>query len=1353
MPIRKNKNLSKGFSLIEVMIAAGVLITVIIGASTFQKSIFQKTVTNNDRAFAAQKATQMFEELRAFVQANNEDALKNLQDYYGNGINQFIPTLTIEKRPNLSTPNDRRKDLPVDPADPLSGNTIRSRNPDARWKFTRQVLVDPVPTDPYARYVTVKIWYANDENEPLDRRNTLATVSGILKTNVNKSPPTQVYDVYILALENVPGWWVDVASLRPIFDRTLDDLSSRNTGLELRKHYINRLSYGRDPYYMPYINSAQDTTGSIPWVYFYPGKITPTKNDNGVRANYVETNITGRIRNDDNSKFFGIRKPNDVVVPGSAYTASSTAYRQYALADQYNHGMRYEDERAAYQRAQALAPVGTTVEPSLRLLLEDMNTSPDRYRNAMVINLHGELLPLPPIRNYSDAAKRPESNPEVRVVTHPEQLHYNNNESLKLRVYGYKTVPHGQTQLENYVEAMRDNENLRTVSLWIPTDGDGTSSGYLRHPDFTPSSGGINVEKIIGNDRVPYFRRTSTASVTAPAALTGTYLEPITGIDDWSTGAVPVDVQRIGDNTTGALLSKSGAANNELCFSNSLIQNTTARDTIRNRLRDQLIVINAGSPTGINRVVRRVLEVDNDTSCGGSNSRDRITVYGGAIASEDYVTGRFVTRHRDYDLDILSKSIHGENTPGILIRLFDTHLRTPQESTGTSKAGLKSDKRLFRQEYVPAPISNDFSIDLREKSTTAKADAVKNTARWVVTLNPNTITGLQGEVVTVETRIGGAGANLYTPNLEQGIAGDGNVYRPDDINRMREELYNVSRTYVYMGRTVPATERSQFVGDPRHMPYLDVKLAHRYNPQFQSSITAAGYSNFDKNNGPAFGHGRSDVDFIRYGNLFTEGIMRSNAIYNSISGWSNYYFGLGGDIGADGENVQFSINAQSFRENSDTGSLSVEDAGVADIFQGIGNRIVMSKKQGEDATRWYGIYWLGELYPDNEAAFWRANGNLPNASYNSASHGSPYVSQGEGSNTPTNSYWRSAFNATPLNLDSNRSRRTGQSGCVAFVNGNNAGTGDAKIFRHFDDGSGTGTLTSVAGTRLNSAFNLSLVSNPTAKRPFSINADKADAPPNYSDSAVAGMTRNKLQLTNVETGSLSGSSSVDNSFYLHTSNTLQMVSSVVQLSRVGQPWVGFMLVNGLSPAKDSGAITLARFSQAGMLQAYLNGGDIVGGIGDDENRVRPIPRIEITYPQPEEVQENKSVIPVKFSVAWQRWDKEKYAPSYPSTWHDVSRLRFVARYSADNGQTWRHLNGTQSTVPLGMFDAAGAVFADSKSLDDQEDEYTIDWNVSTLERGTYILRLEAYRVDANSGELLSLGYAYHYTYVSIRKTN
>jgi hypothetical protein len=48
-----------------------------------------------------------------------------------------------------------------DPGDPLSGN----RHANGRWRYLRQIKVNPVAIDPDARDVIIKIWqFASDDN-------------------------------------------------------------------------------------------------------------------------------------------------------------------------------------------------------------------------------------------------------------------------------------------------------------------------------------------------------------------------------------------------------------------------------------------------------------------------------------------------------------------------------------------------------------------------------------------------------------------------------------------------------------------------------------------------------------------------------------------------------------------------------------------------------------------------------------------------------------------------------------------------------------------------------------------------------------------------------------------------------------------------------------------------------------------------------------------------------------------------------------------------------------------------------------------------------------------------------------
>jgi len=90
----------------------------------------------------------------------------------------------------------------------------------------------------------------------------------------------------------------------------------------------------------------------------------------------------------------------------------------------------------------AAAGLEDPAEPPLQLLLEWMNRTPDQYRNVIFMNLHGELLPMPPFRNYSDPAKDPEAYPQWRVVAHPEKLRNPGGAvAVRYRVYAWLDDP------------------------------------------------------------------------------------------------------------------------------------------------------------------------------------------------------------------------------------------------------------------------------------------------------------------------------------------------------------------------------------------------------------------------------------------------------------------------------------------------------------------------------------------------------------------------------------------------------------------------------------------------------------------------------------------------------------------------------------------------------------------------------------------------------------------------------------------------------------------------------------------------------------------------------------------------
>lgn len=383
-----------GLTLIEVMVAAAILLIVIVGFMAFQQAAIRSSDHVEDRAFAIARAVSMLEELEAYVEGGAESHAQMLDDFDdGSSVSPMLTTLEEADSPD----------------DELSGN---ERAGDS-WKYHRRISVSKLTgvESRDVRLVQVTV-FATTEDGPDGR--VLAQLSRVVRTIGSYLPPTQVVDVYALALENVPGWWVNMSTIRPLVENAFNDMEAVNPGLEFRIHWITRLAYGRDPYYAPYVNMTRDASQRVPDVYWYPGLI----DDSGF-VYYSAPRIGGRVNVDG-------RVLNTDTAPG------------YTLADQFNHARRYPEARELFEARKA---AGLEKEPTLRLLLDDMAMRPDLYRNALIVNLHGELLPLPPVRNYSDPAKDPLRYPRVRAVTHPERLRVRGYDDVVLRVYAWVTDP------------------------------------------------------------------------------------------------------------------------------------------------------------------------------------------------------------------------------------------------------------------------------------------------------------------------------------------------------------------------------------------------------------------------------------------------------------------------------------------------------------------------------------------------------------------------------------------------------------------------------------------------------------------------------------------------------------------------------------------------------------------------------------------------------------------------------------------------------------------------------------------------------------------------------------------------
>jgi hypothetical protein len=378
-------------NLVEVSIASAMAGMVLLGVGAFVASTFHATHNEQDRAFALQKALQMLEEVSATKGSSPDKDLDKLdQD----------PAFT------LTTLNG------AGPGDALSANP----KVNGHFKYVRQITVAPVSGDDFARQVTVQVAYAGKGDVPaLGKAKPLAVVGNIVRANAARVGPRQILDVYALSIENLPHvlrkdddhqYFPGATEARRAFEGGLRALESHNPWLGFRVHYVTRLAMGRDAAYRPYVNDAKPLSGSgrdaLGSAYFYPGRLLPGT---------------------DAPRYF---EPAEL---GCNVTLGATAQGSYPACDAFNHAVRWDQEVTVQQSSASVSPL------SLRQFLEDMlQDQTGKYRNAIVVNLHGELFPAIPLRNYGDAAKAD----RYRLVTHPFRLAFTAGaDPVRLLVHAY----------------------------------------------------------------------------------------------------------------------------------------------------------------------------------------------------------------------------------------------------------------------------------------------------------------------------------------------------------------------------------------------------------------------------------------------------------------------------------------------------------------------------------------------------------------------------------------------------------------------------------------------------------------------------------------------------------------------------------------------------------------------------------------------------------------------------------------------------------------------------------------------------------------------------------------------------
>jgi hypothetical protein len=1305
-------------TLMEVLWALAIIGVMIITSATVTTQAHMMTRTNTDKEFTTQKAISILEEMKALVQSDaSATDITNL-DKFDDSITRN-PVLTIQ---GTQLPPGSPK-TPTLPDDPISGNTYLGNN---KWLYERLISVKLVPGQANdVRLVNVKM-FKNTENGAL---LLVAEVSSVIRTIVTSMPPSQVYDVYAIAVENVPGWWVFLSNVVPFVKNSINDLQSRNPGLVFRTHWINTLSYGRDQEYLPYVNNDVDSTQDIASVYFYPG-VMPTSipgctDSGGAAVDCVGNNyyyppffFRGHVMID--------KTETNGYQPATADDPGNPS--PYALADQYNHSMRYPDEKALYDARKKANP---DEEMTLRLLLDDMWAQPYNYTNAMVINLHGELMPFPPVRNYSDPARDPEQKSapdlrEIRVVTHPEQIRYNNGDDLRLRVYSYLTDPN----INNPYLTVPISIVISNTNSWIPAAGDiqGIRGGIGINIDSTagaPYNGAAadsydnapqNIQKC-GSAGLPAKQMCYDASLTGPSGtdtLIYLYNSPLIHPLETNTGRgvdygarlygmeyIPSPVE---DLSTGAVPFTLNLT------STSPMPKNTARWVIR--------IPNLSGGLKANS------QVQIDTRIG---KQETSGVLWPVRDHPRNLSRTYAWRGTTTYLDGNPAAV-----PPVAAALpFSERFQFQGDPRHCPYADLKRPPAVKKFPAGPAPpqgnyespmgmgfnrFFDDFEDTIVNTNTVAELFGPwggNSGVNYIVTAANNTfaftIDGVATGAFTITT--GTKSAATIASNLNAVAAFNARGIADGFNNRLRIRS-KTSGTVQF--NTASATAELLFGFDDlvrTARPWVGWNFSSGgTNYGVKNSGTLAPTAAQAADDGWSSGGGDQDVDVNRYFQWSRSALQRSNAIWTTMTGWSYYYIGIGGEIGYDQANgFQNSIPVSKMPYTGASGSWSYIDT----ITSGQGVYLVRNA-----AGTWWSMPWLGEIYPDSAYSAtsgpdWLTTGNLPSDAGNPAGQYVRDLRQ----NFPT-------FPGTDFNQ---AVRRTSAEGVTTMF-----WTGATTSTFHHSGGSGTniGTI-AAAGTDIANNYSFPVPGTINSNRPFNLTDNNTGQNPDffledpYFDSDLTKKSANTVNL-------ISGL----NSYYTHELSP--WISSAELALADTNTWnPAFYSVNGLSPTGVSGTTFISKWSFLSLIQGYLNAGLYQDTSPSPKaHHVKQLPRLAITSPNLNTNLKNPPSISVAWTATWLRWDNIPYTTLYPGGYSETTPLDYQVMYSTSNGAPNKAAGN-----PTGWFFAKDDKVATPGQKDPTETVTTTSytWNTPSAKfpEGNYLIRVEGYRQG------MPLHYSFH----------
>jgi hypothetical protein len=674
-----------------------------------------------------------------------------------------------------------------------------------------------------------------------------------------------------------------------------------------------------------------------------------------------------------------------------------------------------------------------------------------------------------------------------------------------------------------------------------------------------------------------------------------------------------------------------------------------------------------------------------------------------------------------------------------------TFTRTPTVSpTPNTKAGLPDIYRLYDLEYIPCPISSSTFLASEDLTRDSMANP-KNTARWIIKIKnlPSYPTNSKGATIgyhIIETRMGtapGAHNGIGGVTGDWSSAGSARVTLGDDLVTYAEGVtvnpQNLSRTYVWVGKEAPNTEKYQFLGDARYNPYADVKAANGYNWYFgKSSSTWTNYGGFTKavstasgwspgtgNPPDGKGYGGLSVDIARYHALFRKGFLNTQAVFSFLNGWSNYYFGMGGEFGADTSPFAKGLTIVSKPWNGTSNAVSVvnEIAGYNDDPSIKGLRLV-SKHSDEKTNHWHASPWLGELFPDDfyESA-WKQG-----ASTQTVGGNLPLVASGSAT------FYRASWSEKPIQPSSGITinyplytavtgsrvawAQKGYPGAPSFFMGNSTGSG-TNIFNH--KSASLTVAVSALGINLGLMFNNPVPYYLSLTRPFGLDiSSTTDRPSEWGDATYP--------LNTLSVPSIGGLSRI---FYPSGDANYPFGMATLNVKQGSQNC--YAVLNGCAPSGETGPQILANLVLLQLMRGFFDAGQMTG-----TDHIVQLPLLAVLNPQNSGVIDGSSgSVSLKWQCEWTRWAGNKYTEEYPDGYSESVTMIYVMMFKGSGDSDWRFV---RSPNDINLFVGqlpTGTLSSGTAAADVTWDQLTYNWNVSALAAGSYKVRVEGYRNGYN----------------------